>query len=393
MFAADNFFVESVRSGLIECSKMDVSCELSAGVLASDGNGTKRLVVGNDKTPKSGEESAIFTVDIFNNSNILQVEHYYTSPTIRKAQKFEGMTSTPDGRFIIATTAFDRFDVNNTKYDGYNTLIAWQANMPEKVSHTTSNPLKIRELLLGALQAQYGSGIQYFKVEGLTVAPNNKLIFGVRELGESYQTFKYGAILVEAQYVIYRNEFLVDDTVPFRVISGFDDMLKKQPLEQVGLSSMEYDFKNKKMYMLTSVESFSKDTNKTSLGGYLWSAELTDGKLQKITPAKGKNGQIFKFMHKSEGLAILSADELVIIHDDDREKTSVRLPDGTMLQRLPNQAAFEILKILTGKSSLSTDKTKNMVKKKYLKDQDAPAIYNWVNNPNKTSNPILDSFK
>jgi hypothetical protein len=120
---------EIVQTGLINCFDENLPdekgaplyCEASA--VAFDGT---YLLLGSDKPIPGDSLSAVFAIAYDSGDRRTQKVKYFAQPAFKSAVKYEDFTSTPDGKYFLATTAFDRFDNISTKLDGYNTLLCWK---------------------------------------------------------------------------------------------------------------------------------------------------------------------------------------------------------------------------------------------------------------------------
>ena len=106
-----------------------------------------------------------------------------------------------------------------------------------------------------------GLPLPYFKVEGLAVLPGNRLVFGIRERGTSFKDFQYTMTLIEATYHVDNGRVVVD--TPMRQIYRFDPSSVAGIPEGTGLSSLYFDRKHHRLFVLTS---FEKEELPTGLG-------------------------------------------------------------------------------------------------------------------------------
>lgn len=266
------------------------------------------------------------------------------SKLIKESRKIEAVTKTIDGKYTIATTAFNR------PKDQFKMVLFWPSDNPEKASilntleheGVTSSMDLYLKFKSALARKEFPEGPTYFKIEALSVLNNDRIIFGIREIGKSRDDYIFSFILIEAQLKISSQEIKL--TGPFKVVYEFDPKKNgpiglKMPL---GLSSIEYSPSREGLFLLTSYE-MGEEGNKI-LAGYLWFLSLSDLNLGRnprlITK---KNGSPLEFEHKSEGLCILDEHRLLIIHDDDREIGVVSSQDSNM--RSLNQAVFSIVKI------------------------------------------------
>lgn len=313
-----------------------VWCEASA--VAFDG---KNLLFANDKDMPAGQ-SPVFMKTPDTLADTTQSPLYLTTPVFTTAHKYEDFARTPDGRFVLLTTAFDRVKPDSHDWDGYNTILYWRTGdeqhphvlAPDDTSRTS---MAYRQQLSNVLAtSEFPGGMPYFKVEGLA-ATDTQLLFGIREEGKDYKNFTYRAKIVSVTYRVEKTGDgerirLAND---WKIINDFviakSDSTLHQPL---GLSSLEYDPARRLVWMLTT-----REDNET-LDTYLWTATLSDVYAGKpFTLVRDPQGRpLHTPGHKGEDLTLLPDNQLLLIFDDDRVKTTV---GGRTRQ--PNQAAYFIL--------------------------------------------------
>ncbi|MDD2775763.1 MAG: hypothetical protein PHU06_07400 [Gallionella sp.] len=348
--AIDDFYVDVLKSGVIKCSgDVDQKCELSGVVVIKDEQGgfIHRGIVINDKPPTQKERSSVIDFDI-DRSFSIRPRGCLATPSSKQATKFEDMTLTTDGKYAIATTAFDR------PSDGYNMLVGWVASEPSDSEFevvldnaNVENKLTIRELLNKAINVHFGYEVAYFKVEGLATLPDNRLIFGIREYGESYKSFKYGAILIESKYAEHDGKIFVDSSVPFKVIIDLGKEIKSVMGSFVGLSGMDYNAKDQRLYFLTSEE--EEKEGKKSLNAYLWSIGFDKDAMPdkfSLSLANNLHKATFRFGHKAEGIAFLDDDTMLVVHDDDSELLAISSSQDSAKRRM-NESVYTIIKLAT----------------------------------------------
>ncbi|MEX2449868.1 MAG: hypothetical protein WD407_03335 [Rhodospirillales bacterium] len=342
---------EIVKRGLIECFPAGLKtkkgkarhCEASAVVYLEH---QKRLIVAIDKAlPK--KFSPVFSLSFRSLEDTPAVETYFKHALFEKTRKIEGMTVTPDGETVFATTAFDRISCDTPKRDRYNRLLSWPArnrgavslvNPSERGGRKSSRPL--RAVFAKALSIRQCPEPGYAKIEGLAALPGNKLLFGVREHGTSHEDFSYVVKILEADYAVKGGVPFIPaqtprlyDAGPLSVPGGY----------AVGLSGIEYDKYNKRLYLLTSFETAKTDEG---LGAFLWVLTLERYRAgQPPLPVRDRTGRHIMFAHKAEGLAVLDKKHIMAIHDDDRVLGRDRIDDlRTQFRREPHQAAFTIVR-------------------------------------------------
>lgn len=314
-----------------------VWCEASA--VAYDGN---TLLFANDKdVPPT--LSPVFAKTLATLTDSAQSPTYLMPPAFSAGRKYEDFAQTPDRKFILLTTAFDRVKPGSTDWDGYNTILYWRSGdeqrphvlAPDDTSQTSIGyRAKLAQLLA---TDEFPGGAPYFKIEGLA-ATDQYLLFGVREVGASFSSFKPVDKVVAVSYFTEETSTntrirLRDD---WRVVADFDPAKAEPTLPQpLSLSSLEYDPYHKRFWLLTSLETTDR------LGAYLWAIAPDDLFANKpFTLVRDSRGQPLSFGHKAEDLTPLDKNRLLIIHDDDRFQLSV----GTKV-RQPNQAPYAIVTV------------------------------------------------
>lgn len=299
-----------------------VNCEISAAVQVG-----KQLLLANDKPVPAGGGASIFTLN-FNNSKISGQPAYLPGDILKQAQKFEALTKTLDGNYVIASTAFNRVGTEqDPRADAFNAIAYWPVNNPgaAKLLAPSSrggidSSLAVREQIRNAI------GWDFFQVEGLTIAPSEpglkgsadgQLMLGIRRQGASYETSQFGFKIVSAPIKLNDGNMELVDS--FKPILAFDP---NKPEPTLGLSGIEYDRFNKdRLYALTSFETESVDGNGNeviSIGGFLWVVPFTEGKLGTPRLVSRKDGSALRFSNKPEGIEVLDANRILVIHDDDR---------------------------------------------------------------------------
>jgi len=339
-----------VERGLINCFEKGlktsegkpVYCEASAVVY--DG---RKMVFASDKPIPGDSCSAVFSLDYNGGKFSMLSPNYLTHPSLVEAIKYEDLTLTPDGRYVIATTGFDRIKSGSAKWNNYNTLLIWPVDNPgavRVVSPSTSEGITssvgLRKKISAALKtSQFPGGVPYFKIEGLAAIPGSKLLFGIRELGESYKKFDYAIKIVLASYQISDGNLVLKDD--FKLIYDYDASAKLKLRHTVALSSLEYDKYNDCLYMLTSFEESETDEG---IGGFLWILPIADLDANKppILIMKDTENPL-TFAHKSEGVTVLNKNQVLVIHDDDRVlgREAVEDPEK-QFSRKANQAAYTV---------------------------------------------------
>ncbi|WP_080057330.1 hypothetical protein [Spirosoma aerolatum] len=315
-----------------------VWCEASAVLF--DG---KHILFANDKDMPAGQ-SPVFMKTLDDLADSTSSPTYLTRPIFSSTRKYEDFAQTPDRRFVLLTTAFDRVKSGSHDWDSYNTILYWRSGdeqhphvlTPDDTSRTSiAYRQRIAQLLT---TSEFPGAIPYFKIEGLA-ATDKQLLFGIREEGKSYESFTYRAKIISVSYQIEKKGDterirLADD---WKIINNFDIAAAEPSLPKpLALSSLEYDPYRGCFWLLTSMEANGQ------LDAYLWTisqADLYAGK--PFSLMRNAQGQpIHTPGHKAEDLTPLDRNRLLLISDDDRTRTTI----GTTT-RQPNQAAYTILTV------------------------------------------------
>ncbi|SDL42574.1 hypothetical protein SAMN05661010_01676 [Modicisalibacter muralis] len=293
------------------------NAEVSAVVF--DGS---RLILASDKPIPGAGRSAVFAVSI--DSSGLPDDstlEYFTDGAIARATKYEDFALTVDGRHVLATTGFDRIDDVSHDLNAYNHFLIWPLGEPHNVRVVDPDPrdgiegsLELRNKLDGAI------GTSYYKIEGLASIPGERgdglLLFGVREQGNAHDDFDYVCRVVGAHYRVNANGNLtfLDE---LRSLYDFDPGRHDGVRHVCGLSSLEYDPFNERLYLLTSFE--TEDGGVERIGGYLWAISLEDFAAGHAPQLVGdEQGRPLEFEHKAEGLAVIDSKRLFVAYDNDR---------------------------------------------------------------------------
>jgi hypothetical protein len=344
--------IDGFEEGLADDDGKTIFCETSA--IAFDG---KNLILGSDKPipgDSSGQRSSVFYME-YTDFPTARVT-YYTAPAFVEAIKYEDFTVTPDGRYVIATTGFDRVHYTGTsEWDNYNTMLIWPAGKPDEVKIVSSSTVDgvtssvgLRKMISSVLKTEeFPDGVPYFKIEGLAAIPGDQLLLGIRELGASYQVFDYAVIIISVSYTIVNDELILSDD--YRLIYDYDPAEKLSEFGgyTVALSSIEYDSYHDRLYMLTSYENQGEgEVTDEDIGAFLWLLPVDNLNTKKAPELMLKSPDLtpLMFAHKGEGVAIINPKRIIVIHDDDRVlgRESIENPE-TQFSRKPHQAAYTIV--------------------------------------------------
>lgn len=337
--------IECFEAGLTTSIGNSVQCETSAVVYTGH-----EVIMGSDKPIPGDSRSAVFSLRYDGTSFDNNTLTYLTAPPFKNAVKYEDFTLTPDGKYIIAATGFDRVKTASSEWDVYNTLLMWPVDHPEHVtivSPTTrdgiTSSVLVRQQLSAALKTnRFLDEMPYFKVEGLAAIPGGMLLFGIREWGKRYDDFDYAVIIIAVSYKIEDETLMLGDD--FRVIYDYNPATHPSVARTVALSSLEYDRYGDRLYLLTSFEEAETDEG---LGGFLWILPIASLTTQ-CAPTLVMQDASFPllFAHKAEGVTILDSYRVLVIHDDDRVVGRQHVENSeTQFFRQANQAAYTIVEL------------------------------------------------
>ncbi len=325
----DSGYFSCFGSGTLNPDSRPAFCEPSTVVF--DG---QNIFAANDKdtppTPSGELRSSVFVLRYTRTLSEFP-ERYLTDTIFRLPEKFEASTLTEDGTWTLLSTAFDR--AQSSPQERHNTVLAWPTGHPEQaqVVNGSENSAALRPKIREALRSEeFPEGPAYFKIEGLTAIPDHTLLFGVREIGDTHQSFRYVTQIIAADYHVDAMGKFVIDADTFRPFYAFDAHAHEKLQSTVGLSSIEYHRPSGQVYILTSYE------NSNSLGAYVWRIPLNAMRAgAPLQLMHDVNGEPIMLTHKAEGMTFITSDKLLVICDDDR----------VLDHREPQQAAYYVLEI------------------------------------------------
>ena len=297
------------EEGLLTCfapgtslNNAPVWCEASAVLF--DG---QRIWFANDKDMPPGL-SPVFSKTPATLADSTQPPAPLTLPELSAGRKYEDFAQTPDRKWVLLTTAFDRIRPGSSDWDGYNTIFYWRTGdeqhphvlAPDDTSRTS---IAYRQRIAQTLASdQFPGAVPYFKIEGLA-ATDRQLLFGIREEGRAYDDFTHRVKIIGVSYRIEQTGHaerirLADD---WKLIADFDPAKVEPTLPRpLGLSNLEFDPQRNRFWLLTSFE------QNDQLDAYLWSAtpdELYHNR--PFTLVRDARDQPLHFGHKAEDLTPL----------------------------------------------------------------------------------------
>jgi len=374
----DVFKAEIVKEGYIDCfpnKSLVVSCEEISGIYEINCEASaiefinQELYIASDKRlpDYAKSESPIFKISfpIPENPNIVPVD----SEVILGAEKFEDLSSTVDGEYLFAITAFDRQRVNavasfDKNFDRFNNLIYWKPGALEnikvvnnKARYGIESSTSLRQLMKEALNPIAENiykvkDFDYFKIEGLSWVADDKLLIGVREIGENYNNSIYTIIILEMLMDREDDIFSVTSINYLYHVENKDLNRKIKKKRKLGLSGLEYDERSGSLFMLTSYEPVGKkEVCDKQIGAYIWVLDETairNG--ESPNPIMNIDGTPIHFKHKAEGITLLGNNTFIVVGDDDRVTGHEQLNKPELeFKRYHNQMPYTILKIFPSK--------------------------------------------
>jgi len=327
----DSGFITCFPKNLTTAENLSVYCKTSAVAYYNN-----TLIFASEEPIIGEQRSAVFTMQYTNHQ--LQSLTYLTHPSFVNTMGYSDFALTPDGQYLIATTSFDRIQTNSTERNNYNTVLIWRAADPSTVKEISP----IRDKLAYSLNNnEYPNGIPYFKIEGLAAIPGNKLLFGVGEVGSSYEDFEPVIKIIAVSYTIENDSLLLADD--FQVVYNHNPGAVAALKYPIALSGLEYDKYHDQLLILTrSVKTIPSD----SLETFLWALPIRD--LDVVKPARllmNGDDKPLIFGHKAEDITLLDSSTAFVIHDDEFVLNIPTIDKGN-LERFPNQTAYSVINLM-----------------------------------------------
>ncbi len=336
-----NKTIDIISEGYFKCfeQQANYTCEPSTVAFV---NG--KIFIGNDK-PMPNNNSSVFSFDFLDEIQC-GTQKPLNYDLLYKVSKYEASTITPDKDFLLLSSSFSYPITDSVHGKTYNSLVYINLENPEKsdflhiTESTDSNSIDIKIELKNALKSDiYKDGPGYFKVEGLAILPNNKMIFAVREQGVEYGKSEYAIILLAADYKIINEKIKLIGKV--KKIYDFNPSEYKNINQPIGISSIEYSEFDERIYFSTSLEQ-AETTDQ--IGAYLWYLSVNElNTNQEPHLLLNKENKPFNFLHKIEGIAVLDKSKLLLVGDDDRI-TGIN-EDTPTFKRDSNTAYWTIIEI------------------------------------------------
>ena len=364
-----------IGSGYLECPAelratdkgKTIYCDLSAAVYA---RGSGKIYYAADWWGQT-KRSKLFSMKWTKGAPSQDTRTYHVnSLSFTDIEKVEAMSKTEDGRYLIASGSFthsvdtgyaDWMKINSLVYwpDGLvsaaakpDLMVAGKRILVESIDETEYT-YHLRNGMLDAIQSRYPDTV-FFKVEGLSALPGNRLAFGVREIGVHYTNTDYKSIILTTSYKIESGRLTIG--TDFKLLHDFALNKNYTLAGDVGVSSIEYDFDRHLLYMVTSYEKDIGGTGKGSdedIGAYVWVIPMGKASKQLLLPRLVRNQKSipYQFAHKAEAMVIDAQGQIILIADDDkvlgRAAEEIYFPE-TQFSRKPWEAAYTVLRITPG---------------------------------------------
>jgi hypothetical protein len=327
------------REGLIACAPVGahdengapVTCELSAAAAGDDG-----VFVFNDKPGLAPDHTSVFLVDPSADDPAPRGLH---DPLLASFRKWEDAEPWAGGQ-VLVTTGFDRIRTEDATWDGFNGLVLFRPGAAPRViggsaRDGVTSSRALRERFSAALaDDRFPDGPPYFKIEGLAGLPDGRVLFGVREVGRTFEDVEYTVTVLAARDLESIGEVDLERVWSF---DPKDDPRVERPL---GLSGMTWDPQRRGLWLTTSWE-----TGETAedIGGHLWwltaNALDTNGEPDLVADSSGAP---VVFVHKPEAVTVLADGRLLVVHDDDRVVAG-DAAGAARFRRALHESAFEVL--------------------------------------------------
>jgi hypothetical protein len=303
------------------------------------------VLIANDK-PLPGLSTVLsvplkeFSRDFIKSDAVTHVK----AAAFENSSKLESLAAAPEWGF--AASDFDRITMDSPENDTYNNLLAWPAGRPEQARVVCASERGgvvssrgLRTAFVEALKsAKYPDGPPYFKIEGLASPDPKTLIFGVREIGATYEDQEYCFKLVRATIQNDANSG-VTLSRPLEKILDFRPVIPERPGIKLGLSSLEFD---PELQVFVAVTSYEQGEN---IGAFFWvfsAADLAKGVPPRLV--RDAAGKPLALAHKGEGLVSLGGGRFLVICDDDQVIKPIKSPGGIRMRR-PNEAVYFVIRL------------------------------------------------
>jgi len=298
-----------------------VTCESSAVAVIGD-----RVLIANDKVPPA-PDSSLVTIPLSALATPREaIPVRPESPAwLANIRKIEEMAPSPDGQYTFVATAFDR-DGATAGPDGlrYNNLLrfpntdldAASVIAGTEIDGISSSVILRAEIRRALITTELPEGPAYYKIEGLSILPGNRFVFGVREIGATFEKPSYTMILLAAGYGTDATGRMIV-TSPF---TRYDLKLPANAPAGIGLSALSYDPERQGLFVAASLEKDEGEPLQSFLY-FIRQRDVARGKLVAVRDAATR--EPFAVPYKLEGLARLADGSLIGVCDEDRTLSPV----------------------------------------------------------------------
>jgi heme-degrading monooxygenase HmoA len=349
----DEGTIDCFPVGTLNSDREILNCELSAAVFYNE-----KIITATDKpTPPSSIFSLPYTeAEGFNPEALTYIE----SNEFNAVRKIEDFSISADQQLVVGVTGFDRVSDARPEWNAYNSIVYWdsQKDAKVKIAHPSKvktgkeggnavikSSVELRDKFAAAFKADNLPVPNYYKIEGVAIIPGNKMLFGIREMGNSYQEYDYKILIISADYIFAKSNL---ELTNFRIAYEFDASAVEGIQQPIGLSSLEYDRFNDRLYLLTSYELNDEGENAPEkLGAYLWVLSMEDFNMKNAPKLVMKSRKKpLHLAHKSEAVTVVNANTVFIANDDDRVLGNEKITDKeNQFFRQANQGTYYILRI------------------------------------------------
>jgi hypothetical protein len=216
-----------------------------------------------------------------------------------QAAKLEGLTRLPSGDFL-AVTAFDRSDPS------FRRLLRFSYGPGTAVEAV---PVAVNDAALSAA-IRAASGLPWFKIEGVAVdRTGTKVLFGVRNVGESYRTPR-DVVLVVRCPLAHDRVGPPEAVIRLSTAEALGGMAE-------GLSDLQLDASGDSFLLLTSHEGMENAPEGHSGHVFRLPARVLLGAAPPTPVPLG--APLRALRAKPEGLAVEPSGALIVVFDDDRD--------------------------------------------------------------------------
>ena len=174
-----------------------------------------------------------------------------------------------------------------------------------------------RALISGAIDSYAGKANDYFRVSGIALLKTGKILLAISEYGNKSGERRASVLFVEGYYTRIAGTLAIDSSRPFVVAADLSERVKAITGKDVGLSGVEFNLYDGKLYFFTTYAAAS-NASPSRVTTNLWAMDVDPaGAVQPSTLAMARltDNSTADFPSKSVGIAFLSSDTAVVIHE------------------------------------------------------------------------------